>query len=407
MRRRDQLGPGSRSSPISRPRRRPACRAIRTCTSARKARRATPVTPLQTPKFAVATFAHDAKTAFALTGKHSTVTCAGCHKPETGVFPAGAGTAVRLKGVGKECRACHADVHLGQVAERCESCHVTTSFKVASLQAPEPEPIPLDILRGQPCQGHLRRVPQAVHRKIPEGQRHRRAVRGGFQVRCVPYRRSPGLARPQVCELSQAMTKRTSFIIAIAAATLILSVGGALAQFDTPNRAFHNQTTFRLEGRHQAVPCESCHLNGQFRGTPSTCFDCHWVRRKDDRYQTRLGAAVRTVPSTHGVDGCSMESQYAGWRGAESRPPVDRLRVVPPERQLPGLVGQLRQLSPEGLRGRGVTKSPGGRLPGHMRRLPSPERFDVAKHRDGGLQPQQRLRPRRRARHTGLHVVSQ
>jgi hypothetical protein len=89
---------------------------------------------VQTPKFAVAVFAHDAKTTFALTGKHSTVTCAGCHKPETGVFPAGAGTAVRLKGVGKECRACHADVHLGQVADRCESCHATTSFKVASYK---------------------------------------------------------------------------------------------------------------------------------------------------------------------------------------------------------------------------------------------------------------------------------
>ncbi len=68
----------------------------------------------------------------------------------------------------------------------------------------------------------------------------------------------------------------------------------AQAQFDTPNRSFHNATAFRLDGRHQTVPCEACHLNGQLRGTPNTCFDCHWVRRKDDRYQTRLGTRCET-----------------------------------------------------------------------------------------------------------------
>lgn len=89
---------------------------------------------VQTPKFAIPGFAHDTRTAFALTGKHAGVTCTGCHKPETGVFPAGTGTAIRLKGIGQECRSCHADVHLGQIAGRCESCHVTSSFKVASYR---------------------------------------------------------------------------------------------------------------------------------------------------------------------------------------------------------------------------------------------------------------------------------
>lgn len=37
------------------------------------------------------------------------------------------------------------------------------------------------------------------------------------------------------------------------------------------------------------MACESCHVNGQFGATPKTCYDCHWIRRKDDRFQTRLG----------------------------------------------------------------------------------------------------------------------
>ena len=56
-----------------------------------------------------------------------------------------------------------------------------------------------------------------------------------------------------------------------------------------PERGFHKATGFPLEGRHLTVPCASCHLKGAVKGTPRTCYDCHWIRRQDDRYRTRLG----------------------------------------------------------------------------------------------------------------------
>jgi hypothetical protein len=87
---------------------------------------------LQAPKFAVTAFAHDTRTTFALAGKHGTVACVDCHKVETGLFPAGAGTARRLKGAPRDCVGCHADVHLGQVSDRCETCHQPASFKLAA-----------------------------------------------------------------------------------------------------------------------------------------------------------------------------------------------------------------------------------------------------------------------------------
>jgi hypothetical protein len=77
-----------------------------------------------------------------------------------------------------------------------------------------------------------------------------------------------------------------AFVVAL----LVIGAAPAAAQFETPNRSFHNTSAFRLEGRHQTVPCASCHLNGQYRGTPTTCYACHWVRRRDDRFQTRLGS---------------------------------------------------------------------------------------------------------------------
>jgi hypothetical protein len=80
-------------------------------------------------KFAATGFSH-ANAAFMLTGRHQTVACAACHKRETGTFPSRTGTAVRLKGVARECRACHADVHLGQMSTTCDGCHTTSSFVI-------------------------------------------------------------------------------------------------------------------------------------------------------------------------------------------------------------------------------------------------------------------------------------
>ncbi len=84
------------------------------------------------------------------------------------------------------------------------------------------------------------------------------------------------------------MTPRLSSIV-FATLLVLATAAQAAAQFDTPNRSFHNATAFRLEGQHLTVACEACHLNGQYQGTPTTCYDCHWIRRKDDRFETRLG----------------------------------------------------------------------------------------------------------------------
>ncbi|MFN7916235.1 MAG: cytochrome c3 family protein [Vicinamibacterales bacterium] len=82
---------------------------------------------IDVPRFAV-TLDHTRQTAFALRGAHEKVVCRDCHKTETARFPAASGTAVRFKGVGTTCVACHQDVHLGQLSGGCESCHSTDTF---------------------------------------------------------------------------------------------------------------------------------------------------------------------------------------------------------------------------------------------------------------------------------------
>ncbi|MGE3704005.1 MAG: cytochrome c3 family protein [Vicinamibacterales bacterium] len=131
-------------------------------------------------------------------------------------------------------------------------------------------------------------------------------------------------------------TKRFLVFVGLWLVALAASVREVSTQFDTPNRAFHNATAFRLEGRHLNVACEACHINGQYAGTPNTCFQCHWIRRKDDRYQLRLGstceschrptswtavtfnhAAVGGVPlganhATIACDSCHKDAQFTG-----------------------------------------------------------------------------------------------
>jgi hypothetical protein len=69
----------------------------------------------------------------------------------------------------------------------------------------------------------------------------------------------------------------------------VAAPGVASAQWETPNRAFHKPPVFELDGQHLTLPCSSCHVNGQTKGTPTTCVGCHWARRQDDPYQLRLG----------------------------------------------------------------------------------------------------------------------
>jgi hypothetical protein len=69
-------------------------------------------------------FDHGKETGFALTGAHSKLVCAGCHKQ-----PA---DEVKLN---PTCLSCHEqdDVHLGQYGRQCQRCHSTITFKGASL----------------------------------------------------------------------------------------------------------------------------------------------------------------------------------------------------------------------------------------------------------------------------------
>ncbi len=107
-------------------------------------------------------------------------------------------------------------------------------------------------------------------------------------------------------ELSQAVSswgrlRGQGVLLALGVCLALLATAApAHAQFETPSRQFHNETPFPLDGRHRTVACESCHRGGVYKGTPNKCFDCHWVRRQDDKYRLQLGSQCETCHRTSG-----------------------------------------------------------------------------------------------------------
>jgi hypothetical protein len=214
------------------------------------------------PTFQRTSFSHE-KSAYPLTGRHATVPCAKCHKSEPADFPSSTGPAVRYKGLSTECRTCHADVHLGQLNARCETCHTTSTFEVTAYRHKTPQ----SFFEGQ----HARLQCASCHRKTQ-----------------ALFPAGPGVA-VRFAEMNPTCLSCHRDVHQGALGNRCESCHSVDRRWASASRAFHKDTLLPLEGKHLDVPCAQCHIKGQLKGTPTRCYDCHWIRRQDDRFRTLLG----------------------------------------------------------------------------------------------------------------------
>src|SRR3981189_1032150 len=64
--------------------------------------------------------------------------------------------------------------------------------------------------------------------------------------------------------------------LATALLSLVPSMHAAAAGAAPITLSFdHLSTGFELDGVHRDLPCEQCHLNAVFKGTPRNCGGCH------------------------------------------------------------------------------------------------------------------------------------
>jgi len=72
----------------------------------------------------------------------------------------------------------------------------------------------------------------------------------------------------------------------------------------------HLTTGFELDGQHRLVKCESCHVDGIFKGTPTSCVGCHAPG-------TRVQASTKTVKHVISTNNCADCHSPTGWSPAD------------------------------------------------------------------------------------------
>jgi hypothetical protein len=177
-------------------------------------------------RFKAQKFDH-ARSAFALTGKHATIECVTCHKSEVGSFPSGEGSAVRFKGMQETCQSCHRDIHLGQLGDRCESCHGTQTFKLSTYSHGENR----DFFGGDHSGVTCSECHRPVEAEYPAG--HGTAIQFSNLDR--------------TCATCHDDAHKGTLGLDCA------SCHSVFAPFKNASRAFHKDTLLPLEGRHLAA----------------------------------------------------------------------------------------------------------------------------------------------------------
>ena len=95
---------------------------------------------------------------------------------------------------------------------------------------------------------------------------------------------------------------------ATVACTLIHWPGDAFAQGGAP-RFDHFTTGFELTGAHRDAPCESCHIDATFKGTPRECVGCHSPN-------SRVRATAKSATHVMSTQFCADCHTTVAWRPA-------------------------------------------------------------------------------------------
>ena len=239
----------------------------------------------QTKPEALKRFDH-AKTGFSLEGSHSGVDCETCH--EVPIH--------EMEGV---CAQCHEDVHASALGPSCDSCHVPIGWE-DELKTLSAHLLSMDGKHGkQECSDcHLHGA--NLVKDAPCSNCHEDA-HGGTAAPCDQCHQVTGFkpaefdhgpctcAFPGKHQTVECLACHEDFQFTN---TPIVCSGchdderphdpiGECSACHTAtswsdNRFDHNQqTTFAIQGSHEAVACVQCHEGGQFRKAETDCAGCH------------------------------------------------------------------------------------------------------------------------------------
>lgn len=197
---------------------------------------------------------HD-KTAFALRDKHAQVACAACHFGN------------RYKDTPRECVSCHEpdDVHHGERGPKCVDCHTTAGWKTSKFDHDK---------TGFPLLG--------IHVRIACNDCHRSGnLKDQLPRDCFGCHRGEDSHAGRLgtgCDKCHGNEK-----------------------WKPPTFDHTRNTAWPLLGKHEKVPCHTCHTAAvATQKLPTDCIGCH---RASDVHAGRLG---------NGCDQCHTPQGWAG-----------------------------------------------------------------------------------------------
>ncbi len=202
----------------------------------------------------VARFDHH-RTGYTLEGKHASLPCKTCHRPERIAPDLAGGILVQdlahtWLGLPTKCSGCHTDEHRGQLPPECGRCHNSTRWQDATQYNHDRAQF---VLAG----AHTKVDCRKCHPKIDDLKPYVRFRDIQF-ADCAPCHRDPhqGAFR-QPCQ------------------TCHSPVGWKTLQVTASFN--HSTTDFPLRGKHESLACQSCHRSSNFKlpVAHGRCDDCH------------------------------------------------------------------------------------------------------------------------------------
>jgi hypothetical protein len=254
-------------------------------------------------------FAHDARTKFALAGKHARAKCDSCHKGPLYKEP-----------LPTKCVACHRadDVHQGSLGEACDKCHNDRGWKGTAFDHDRDTKFALRFRHKEAkCEAcHKGGLKEKVPTTCIGCHRKEDTHKGGFGEKCqschadkswkvlvFDHERDAGyeLEGKHAGVKCEACHKGNPYVVRTPVACEGCHGGekdphmgqqGKLCQqcHDagswTRIRFNHAKSRFPLAGSHVKVACDSCHKSKRYKDAPTDCKGCH---AKDDVHKRTLG----------------------------------------------------------------------------------------------------------------------
>ena len=215
---------------------------------------------------------------FPLTGPHKAASCESCH------------SGGRFAGTSTDCFSCHwADFQSAQNPNHQQSGFATDCLQCHEENAPSWKGAKFDHDRLFPLRGK--------HQSVDCAACHPGGVFAGTPSNCYDCHRGDYERTTNPNHLQAGFPTDCASCHGEAAS----SWSGA---------SFDHNRFFPLSGKHRAADCASCHVNGRFAGTPSSCVDCH--RADYDRATSpnhRQAGFSTDCASCHGT-------QANSWTGA-------------------------------------------------------------------------------------------